>query len=185
MKGWCSMKKWIKQDDAYRLEKEMNKETMNQRSNGITPIIYCIEFRSKRCLRWLIENGADPNLYWHNKTTLQHTIWRRQWCLDMIELFIQLGANPLFAPLPREVGILGFISPYDHSAEWKLVVLLLEYGVVPEPRDLNNNATVRKGYDIILLRQTNCNQGARVFIGVMKRIGIYKDMRTMIGKMVW
>jgi hypothetical protein len=171
------MKKWIKQDDAYRLEKEINKETMNQRSNGITPLIYCIEFRAKRCLRWLIENGADPNLVWHNKTTLQHTIRRRQWDLDMIELFIQLGANPL--------GILGFISPYDHSAEWKLVVLLMEYGVVPEPHDLQNNATVRKGYDIILLRQMNCNQGARTFLGVMKRMGICKDMRRMIGKMVW
>ena len=66
----------------------------NQRFHGRTVLMDLLHNKRPRCIRWLLEHGADPNAVDEDGLTALHYAARQGVKVDYLRLLIQYGADP-------------------------------------------------------------------------------------------
>jgi hypothetical protein len=124
--------------------------------SGSSPLlIVCICLKATNCIKWLLENGADPNIIFHKRSALAHAFRH-----GSAELLINSGATLEVTTLDwRELSIHPEVDLNSRAAVRNML-----YRGACIPPNIQVAPEFSIAYNIILQREEACKRACYTFI---------------------
>lgn len=143
-------------------------------------LVYSAAFKAHKCLRWLLDHGADPNLSLVNTwPPLYEAVSKGDLCA--IELLLVYGAHA--NGINNQNGPVCFVSTINGERAYHIYMLLYEWGA---QKRYGNYPDSDFAWKLICERMRRCKRSILAFWAAAKRAGVLpKDVCLETAKVVW
>jgi hypothetical protein len=142
--------------DTTQINKKMDIYRPDQTNFAQPPLLYfAVALKSQGCVRWLLDNGADPNMKMLNGLSLLFVACKENY--DYLSL-VKAGAR---VEMPWE-DIFGY---WDRDTTYKAVSRMFLLGLkLPEKRGRYIPPVCYETYNILLEREAACRRACYAFL---------------------